>query len=147
MQAGGTRTPVPGHGKPRPPRNTIVLEMFPYPSGHPHGPCAHYTIGDVVARYKRMRGFNVLHPHGLGRLRHAGRERRHRNNTPPARWTYANIDNMRAQLKRLGFSYDWKREVATCPTGILPLGAVAFSAHVRKGACRPRNPMSTGSDP
>ena len=92
-----------------------LLEMFPYPSGKIHmGHVRNYTIGDVVARFKWMCGRNVLHPMGWDAFGMPAENAAIENNIHPAKWTYDNISSMKAQLKRMGFSYDWDRELATC---------------------------------
>lgn len=92
-----------------------VLEMFPYPSGNLHmGHVRNYSIGDVVARFRTMRGYNVLHPMGFDSFGMPAENAAIKHNIPPAKWTLENIANMEDQQKRMGLSYDWDREVKTC---------------------------------
>ena len=92
-----------------------VLEMFPYPSGKLHmGHVRNYSIGDVVARFRTMEGYNVLHPMGFDSFGMPAENAAIKNKVHPAQWTYANIENMERQQKALGLAYDWEREVITC---------------------------------
>jgi len=92
-----------------------LLEMFPYPSGRIHmGHVRNYSIGDVIARFKRMQGYNVLHPMGWDAFGLPAENAALKHDTQPTKWTYENIKYMKTQLQKMGFSYDWDRELATC---------------------------------
>ena len=111
-----------------------VLEMFPYPSGKIHiGHTRNYTMGDVVARYKRAKGFNVLHPMGWDAFGMPAENAAMQNKVHPKEWTYANIAAMREQLKMMGLSLDWAREFATCDVDYYHRQQMLFLDFVEKG--------------
>ncbi|MEN6469225.1 MAG: leucine--tRNA ligase [Smithella sp.] len=111
-----------------------LLEMFPYPSGKIHiGHVRNYTIGDVVARYKHMKGFNVLHPIGWDAFGMPAENAAIEHQIHPSKWTHENINHMKEQLKRMGFSYDWDRELATCEPKYYRWEQLFFIWMVEKG--------------
>ena len=111
-----------------------LLEMFPYPSGRIHmGHVRNYAIGDVVARFKRMQGYNVLHPMGWDAFGMPAENAAIEHGTHPAKWTYENIESMRQQLKRIGLSYDWQREFATCDADYYRWEQLVFLKMFEKG--------------
>lgn len=121
-----------------------VLEMFPYPSGKLHmGHVRNYSIGDIVARFKHMRGFNVLHPMGFDSFGLPAENAAIKNGTPPAEWTFRNIEEMTEQLKQLGISYDWEREVETCNPNYYRWMQWIFVQFFNKGlAYKKENPVN-----
>ncbi|HBD08808.1 MAG TPA: leucine--tRNA ligase, partial [Syntrophobacteraceae bacterium] len=117
-----------------------LLEMFPYPSGRIHmGHVRNYSIGDVVARCLRMQGYNVLHPMGWDAFGMPAENAAIKAKTHPAKWTYDNIDYMRQQLKKLGFSYDWSRELATCDPSYYRWEQLFFLKMYERGLAYKRN--------
>lgn len=111
-----------------------LLEMFPYPSGRIHmGHVRNYSIGDVVARFKRLSGYNVLHPMGWDAFGMPAENAAIQNGIHPAKWTFENIANMRTQLKSMGFSYDWSRELATCDPDYYRWEQLVFLKMFEKG--------------
>ncbi len=117
-----------------------VLEMFPYPSGDIHmGHVRNYTIGDVTARYYRMRGYDVLHPMGWDAFGLPAENAAIKHKSHPAKWTYANIATQKASFKRMGFSYDWDRAVVACDPEYYRWGQWIFLQFWKKGLVERRN--------
>lgn len=113
---------------------SYVLEMFPYPSGNLHmGHVRNYSIGDVIARFRTMKGFNVLHPMGWDSFGMPAENAAIKHNIPPKKWTLENIANMTRQLKALGLSYDWDREVTTCKEDYYKWTQLFFELFYKRG--------------
>ncbi|MDD5292149.1 MAG: class I tRNA ligase family protein, partial [Candidatus Omnitrophica bacterium] len=110
------------------------LEMFPYPSGRIHmGHVRNYTIADVIARYKWMRGFNVLHPMGFDAFGQPAENAAIKNKSHPEIWTKRCVEWMKKELKKMGFSYDWEREIATCSDDYYKWNQWIFLKMLEKG--------------
>ena len=117
-----------------------VLEMFPYPSGDIHmGHVSNYTYGDVLARFSRMQGFDVLHPMGWDAFGLPAENAAIKHKSHPAKWTYANIDTQQASFQRMGFSYDWDRKVVACDPEYYRWGQWIFLKFWEKGLVERRN--------
>ena len=122
-----TQTDAPGE-------KYYVLEMFPYPSGRIHmGHVRNYAMGDVVARYRRAKGFSVLHPMGWDAFGMPAENAAMQNKVHPREWTYQNIATMRGQLKSMGLSLDWSREFATCDVEYYHRQQMLFLDFLAKG--------------
>jgi leucyl-tRNA synthetase len=116
------------------------LSMLPYPSGALHmGHVRNYTIGDVISRYQRMQGKNVLQPMGWDAFGLPAENAAIKNKTAPAKWTYQNIEHMRGQLQRMGFAYDWTREFATCRPDYYRWEQLMFTRLMKKGMAYRKN--------
>ena len=123
-------------GKPK----RYVLEMFPYPSGDIHmGHARNYSIGDVIARYSRMRGYSVLHPMGWDAFGLPAENAAIKHKSHPAVWTYANIETQKKSFKRMGFSYDWDRQVVACDPEYYRWGQYIFLKFWERGLVERRN--------
>lgn len=117
-----------------------VLEMFPYPSGDIHmGHVRNYSIGDVTARYYKMRGYDVLHPMGWDAFGLPAENAAIKHNSHPAKWTYGNIETQKASFKRMGFSYDWDRTVVACDSEYYRWGQWIFLQFWKRGLVERRN--------
>ena len=111
-----------------------VLEMFPYPSGKLHmGHVRNYTLGDVISRFKQINGFNVLHPMGWDSFGLPAENAAKENNIHPKTWTKKNINTMKNQLKKMGFSYDWEREISTADKDYFHQEQKIFLEFYKKG--------------
>ena len=135
-EASGAHKAAEGDGRPK----KYVLEMFPYPSGDIHmGHVRNYTIGDVIARYSRMQGFDVLHPMGWDAFGLPAENAAIKRHSHPAKWTYSNIETQKASFKRMGFSYDWSRSVVACDPEYYRWGQWIFEQFWKRGLVERRN--------